>query len=490
MEAEPMTTYEPVIGLEVHAELLTRSKMFCGCPVVDSTMAEPNTTVCPICSAQPGVLPVTNRQAVEYAIMVGLALNCTINEFNQFARKSYFYPDLPKGYQISQYEFPLASHGWLDIEADGESRCIGITRAHLEEDTGKSFHASDHSLVDLNRAGVPLLEIVSEPDLRSAEEVEAYARKIRAMLVYLGVNHGDMSKGVLRFEANVSIRPAGSSEFNTRTEIKNLNSIRSLVRAVRYEVQRQIALVESGGRVVQQTMGFNETTGETVTQRIKERADDYRYFPEPDIPPLHISREWVREVEARLPELPDAKRARFVARLGLSAQDAGVLVADKAVADFYEAALEAGGDPKKVANWITGELFRLMNAAGVEIEEVKITPSALVELIGLVEAGMINQNMAKEVMSEMFASGQGPATIVEARGLAQISDAGALEAIVARVVEANPTEVASYLGGKETLLGWFVGQVMRDTKGKANAQIVGDLLRAQLEARRGEANGA
>jgi len=479
-----MTTYEPVIGLEVHAELLTRSKMFCGCPVVDNTTAPPNTAVCPICSAQPGALPVINRQAVEYAIMVGLALHCTINEFNQFARKSYFYPDLPKGYQISQYEFPLASRGWLEIQIKGQTRRIGITRAHLEEDTGKSFHAGDHSLVDLNRAGVPLLEIVSEPDLRSPEEVEAYARKIRAILVYLGVNHGDMSKGVLRFEANVSIRPTGSPEFGTRTEIKNLNSIRSLVRAVRYEIQRQIRLVESGQRVVQQTMGFNETTGQTVTQRVKERADDYRYFPEPDLPPLHISREWVREVEARLPELPDARQARFMATLGLSAQDAGVLVMDKAVADYYEAAVKEGGDPKKLANWITGELFRLMNASGVEIDTLKITPSALVELIALVDTGAITQTTAKEVLGEMFETGQRPRSMVEARGLAQISDEGALQATVVRVIEANPKEVASYLGGKETLLGWFVGQVMRETQGRANAQMVSDLLRTQLEARR------
>ncbi len=479
-----MTTYEPVIGLEVHAELLTRSKMFCGCPVVDNTTAPPNTAVCPICSAQPGALPVINRQAVEYAIMVGLALHCTINEFNQFARKSYFYPDLPKGYQISQYEFPLASRGWLEIQIKGPTRRIGITRAHLEEDTGKSFHAGDHSLVDLNRAGVPLLEIVSEPDLRSPEEVEAYARKIRAILVYLGVNHGDMSKGVLRFEANVSIRPTGSPEFGTRTEIKNLNSIRSLVRAVRYEIQRQIRLVESGQRVVQQTMGFNETTGQTVTQRVKERADDYRYFPEPDLPPLHISREWVREVEARLPELPDARQARFMATLGLSAQDAGVLVMDKAVADYYEAAVKEGGDPKKLANWITGELFRLMNASGVEIDTLKITPSALVELIALVDTGAITQTTAKEVLGEMFETGQRPRSMVEARGLAQISDEGALQATVVRVIEANPKEVASYLGGKETLLGWFVGQVMRETQGRANAQMVSDLLRTQLEARR------
>ncbi len=482
-----MTDYEPVIGLEVHAELLTHSKMFCACPVVDSTSAEPNTAVCPICSAQPGVLPVINRRAVEYAIMVGLALNCRINEFNQFARKSYFYPDLPKGYQISQYEYPLASDGWLEIEAGGAVRRIGIRRAHLEEDTGKSFHVGEHSLVDLNRAGVPLLEIVSEPDLRSADEVEAYARRIRTLLVYLGVNHGDMSKGVLRFEANVSVRPAGSDVLNTRTEIKNLNSIRSLVRGVRYEIERQIALHRSGGVVVQQTMGFNEATGQTVTQRIKEQADDYRYFPEPDLPPLHISREWVNQIAATLPELPDAKRARFIQQFGLSPRDAGVLVADKAVADFYEAALAAGGDPRTVANWVTGELFRLMNAAGGEIGDLPVTPAGLVALIQLVADRAINASTAKEVLAEMAATGRDASAIVAEKGLAQISDSSALETVVAGVIARSPAEVASYLGGKESLIGWFVGQAMRETKGQGDAKALNALFRQQLEARRGEA---
>ena len=479
-----MTEYEPVIGLEVHAELLTRSKMFCSCAVVDSTEAEPNRYVCPVCTAQPGVLPVINRQAVEYAMMVGLALNCTINEFNQFARKSYFYPDLPKGYQISQYEHPLASNGWLEIEVGDSTRRIGIRRAHLEEDTGKLFHVGDHSLVDLNRAGVPLLEIVSEPDMRSVEEVEAYARKLRAILVYLGVNHGDMSKGVLRFEANISIRPRGSEELNTRTEIKNLNSIRSLVRATRYEIQRQIEVVESGGQVIQQTMGFDEDTGRTQAQRGKEQAHDYRYFPEPDLPPLHISREWVAEIGERLPELPDARRERFIQEFGLSLQDAVVLVADKAVADYYEAALAAGGDPKIVANWVTGELFRLMNTAGLEIGGIRVAPEALVELIALVEAGKINNNTAKEVLEIMFETGRGAEEIVEERGLAQISDSSALEVLVERVIAENPQQVQKYLGGKEGLLGWFVGQVMRETKGQANAQMVNEMFRKRLEALR------
>ncbi len=479
-----MTQYEPVIGLEVHAELLTHSKMFCACPVVDSTEAPPNTAICPVCTAQPGTLPVINRQAVEYAIMVGLALNCTINPFNQFARKSYFYPDLPKGYQISQYEHPLASDGWLEVETGGEARRIGIRRAHLEEDTGKSTHMGSYSLVDLNRAGVPLLEIVSEPDMRSVEQVEAFARKVRSILVYLGANHGDMSKGVLRFEANISVRPAGSDELYTRTEIKNLNSIRSLVRASRYEIERQIAIHRAGGEVVQVTLGFNEETGETLAQRSKEHAHDYRYFPEPDLPPLHISREWVAGVAARLPELPDARRERFMRALGLSRQDAGVLVDDKAVADYYEAAVAAGGDAKAVANWVTGELFRLMNQADAPIDVVKVVPEELAGLIALVDAGTINTTTAKEVLAGMFESGQTAQAIVEARGLAQISDAGALEALVERVIASSPDEVAAYLGGKEGLLGWFVGQVMRETKGQANAGMLNELFRAKLDAMR------
>jgi len=479
-----MTQYEPVIGLEVHAEMLTRSKMFCGCPVVDLPSAEPNTATCPVCTAQPGTLPVINKQAVEFGIMMGLALNCRINEFNVFARKSYFYPDLPKGYQISQYEYPLASDGWVDIELESGVKRIGVRRAHLEEDTGKLVHVGDYSLVDLNRAGVPLLEIVSEPDLRSVEEVEAYARKLRAILVYLGINHGDMSKGVLRFEANISVRPAGSDELRTRTEVKNLNSIRSLVRATRYEIARQISLYERGERVHQQTMGFNEVTSETVTQRIKETADDYRYFPEPDLPPLQISRAWVEQVRAQLPELPDARRDRFVTQFELPLTAAAVLVADKAVADYYEAVLASGAEPRKAANWITIELFRLMNTAGVEIDAVPVSPTMLAGLLHLLDKGAINNTSAKEVLDEMFASRRTAQAIVEERGLAQISDTATLDALVERVVAGHPDEVASYLAGKEALIGWFVGQVMRETRGQANAGLVSQLVREHLEAMR------
>ncbi|GAB4441580.1 MAG: Asp-tRNA(Asn)/Glu-tRNA(Gln) amidotransferase subunit GatB [Anaerolineae bacterium] len=479
-----MTEYEAVIGLEIHAELMTKSKMFCGCAVVDTTVAAPNTHVCPVCTAMPGVLPVINRQAVDFGIMVGLALNCEIAPTNVFARKSYFYPDLPKGYQISQYEQPLAVNGWVEIEAGDATRRIGIRRAHLEEDTGKSTHMEGYSLIDLNRAGVPLLEIVTEPELHAAEEVEAFARKLRAILVYLGVNTGDMSKGVLRFEPNISVRPRGSSELRTRTEIKNLNSIRALRLATAYEIARQIRVYESGGLVVQENLGWDEAHNRTVVQRSKESAEDYRYFPEPDLPPLVIDREWVARLRAALPELPDAKRARFEA-LGLSRYDASVLVADRAVADYFEQALAAGGEPKAVANWITGELFRAMNQAGIEREaigDVKVTPEALVKLIGMVDRGVVTSNTAKAVLSILFAEGGDPEAVVRARGLDQVSDADALAQAVDDVLARHPDEVAQYLSGKDTIARWLMGQVMRQMRGKANPQMVQELLDARLEA--------
>jgi aspartyl-tRNA(Asn)/glutamyl-tRNA(Gln) amidotransferase subunit B len=487
--------YEPVIGLEVHAQIHTRSKMFCSCPVVEDTGdLPPNTCVCPVCTAMPGVLPVINRRAVEIAIMTGLALHCEAPPFTRFARKSYFYPDLPKGYQISQYTPvfpPLTVNGYLEIEpgikTEAGAKHIRINRAHLEEDTGKSYHVGGVSLVDFNRAGVPLLEIVSEPDMRSAEEVLAYATKLRSILVYLGVNSGNMEKGVMRFEANVSVRPVGSDVLNPRHEIKNLNSFRALARSIEYEVRHQIEVYESGGTITQQTMGWDETREVTVPQRGKEYADDYRYFPEPDLPILEISREWVEELRAHLPELPEAKRARFIADYGLSDYDARVLVADKAVADYYEAAVTAASStasPKTVANWITGELFRLMKEAEQEIGAVPVSPQALVELIGLVRDGTINLNMGKEVLEEMFSSGHSGRQIVEERGLVQISDAAALERIVAQVLEENPKQVGRYLDGKVQLLGWLMGQVMKATRGKANPQVVRELLQAQLEGRR------
>ena len=484
-----MTEYEPVIGLEVHAELLTNSKMFCGCAVVDSTEAPPNTVTCPVCLGMPGVLPVINAQAVEMALMVGLALHCQIPPFSQFARKNYFYPDLPKGYQISQYEYPLAVHGYIDIDLpDGSTKRVGVTRAHLEEDTGKLTHVGNgSSLVDLNRAGVPLLEIVSEPDMRSAEEAEAYARKLRSILQYLGVNHGDMSKGVLRFEANVSVRPVGSDELRTRTEIKNLNSIRSMTRAIRKEVERQIDLWESGEGVRQATLGWNEASQQIVIQRVKESPDDYRYFPEPDLPIVKISEAEAEATRARLPELPDARRARFIEQFGLSRTDAAILVAERAVADYYEAAVAAGGDPQQVANYLIGEVFRLMNADGLErdrIGTIRVTPGALADLLKLVGAGTINHNTAKKVLGIIYKDGGSPAQIVESRGLAQVTDEDALRAVVEKVLDAHPDHVADYLGGKEKIAKFLMGQVMRELRGKGQPQTVQRLLDEALAARR------
>ncbi|MCX7681553.1 MAG: Asp-tRNA(Asn)/Glu-tRNA(Gln) amidotransferase subunit GatB [Anaerolineae bacterium] len=480
--------YEAVIGLEVHAQIHTRSKMFCPCPVVEDTGdLPPNTYVCPVCAGMPGTLPVINRRAIEMAIKTGLALHCEIPPVSCFARKSYFYPDLPKGYQISQYELPLCVNGYLDIETEEGTKRIRITRAHMEEDAGKLYHMGDgSSRVDLNRAGVPLLEIVSEPDMRSVAEVIAYATRLHSYLVYLGVNSGDMEKGVMRFEANVSVRPAGSDALNPRHEIKNLNSFRALARSVAYEIESQIATLEQGGVIVQQTMGWDESRGITVPQRGKEYAHDYRYFPDPDLPPLEISRAWVEELRAGLPELPDARRARFIRDYGLSAYDAGLLVAERAVADYYESTLSqlaSAAEPKAVANWITGEVFRLMNENGCTITGAP-PPSQLAELIDLVQDGTINLNTGKRVLEEMFTTGRSARQIVEERGLAQISDTAALERIVAQVLNGHPTEVTQYLSGKVQLFGWLMGQVMRATQGKANPQLVKELLQAQLEARR------
>jgi len=487
-------TWEPVIGLEVHAELLTQSKMFCSCAVIQGyAAAQPNTHVCPVCLALPGSLPVINARAVEFVIKTGLALNCTIGEFNIFARKNYFYPDLPKGYQISQYEYPLCQRGWLEVETGDNGigmpllRRIGVTRVHLEEDTAKLTHVEGASLVDFNRAGVPLMEIVSEPDMRSVDEVKAYASKLHTLLRYLGVSSGDMEKGAMRFEANISIRPAGSSELFTRTEVKNLNSFRALVRATEYEIARQIRVVESGGQVVQETLGWDDLRGETYSQRSKEHAHDYRYFPEPDLLPLEISRDEVERIRATLSELPDAKRDRFLAQYGLSRYDANLLTIERSIADYYEACVNqqsAIRNPKSIANWMTGELFRLMNETGVSIEQVKVKPTDLVALIELVNDGKVNQNTAKLVFADMFATGEPPAAMIERKGLAQVSDADELAAIVERVLDESPKQVSEYLGGKEQLFKWLLGQVMRATQGKANPQVATEVLKAAVEKRR------
>jgi aspartyl-tRNA(Asn)/glutamyl-tRNA(Gln) amidotransferase subunit B len=477
-----MTEYEPVIGLEIHAEMMTESKMFCGCRVVDSVEASPNTAVCPVCLGMPGMLPVINRRAVEFAIRVGLALNCEIQRHNIFARKSYFYPDLPKAYQISQYELPLALNGWLDIRVgSAESRRIRIRRVHLEEDTGKLTHLeAGGSLVDYNRSGVPLLEIVSEPDIRSGEEARVFTAKIRQILRYLAVNSGDMEKGVFRVEPNISIRPLGSEHFGTRTELKNLNSFRSLADGADYEIERQAAILDAGEKVIQETRGWHDTRRVTFSQRVKEEADDYRYFAEPDLPPLEVKEAWIETARAALPELPDAKAARYKETFDLAEYESGVLTEDRLVAEWYDSAVIAGGDPKIIANWVINELFSLMRKHGQEIGEIKITPDGLVELSSLVEKETINNNTAKEVLAEMFSTGQSAAHIVQTKGLVQISDEAELEKIVAQVLRENGDQVAAYLSGKDKLRGWFVGQVMRVTRGQANPALVNKLLSQQL----------
>jgi len=482
--------YQPVIGLEVHAVLETRSKMFCDCPVVDSTHEEPNVAVCPVCAGMPGMLPVINCAAVEYALRVALALNCQINHTSIFARKSYFYPDLPKGFQISQYEQPLARNGWLIVEtSEGEQR-VGIRRVHMEEDTGKLTHVKKdgkrYSLVDLNRAGVPLLEIVTEPELHSVEAVRNCAYALRSILRYVGVNSGNLEKGLLRVEPNISIRPSGNTEFATRVEIKNLNSFRSLERAVNYELTRQEIIAEKGGAVAQQTLGWDDTRGTTQAQRTKEVAEDYRYFPEPDLPPLVVEEAWVSKIRAALPELPDAKQHRFIQDYDLSAYDAGVLVAERAVAEFYEGVVLSvkNADAKLVANWVSGPLFSLINDAGVDIESLLFGPEEMAALVDMLANGDLNPAAARTVLAELFAKGGKAARIVKTKGLKQVTDSKQLQGWVSAVIEENPNQVADYLSGKEAVLNWIFGQVMAAAKGKANPAAVKEELLKQIAERR------
>ncbi|HSJ53631.1 MAG TPA: Asp-tRNA(Asn)/Glu-tRNA(Gln) amidotransferase subunit GatB [Anaerolineae bacterium] len=480
-----MTEYEAVVGMEVHAQLSTRSKMFCGCSA-EAFGAPPNSNVCPTCLGLPGALPVANRRAVEQTILVGLALHCRIASDAVFARKNYFYPDLPKGYQVSMYELPLCLEGWLEIEDEaGTPRRIRIRRVHLEEDTAKLFHAGDHSLVDLNRAGLPLIEIVTEPDIRTPEEARQYLTRLRSILRSLGVSTADMEKGAMRCEANVSLRPAGSETLGTKVEVKNLNSFRAVKQALDYEIARQGRRLAAGEAVRQVTMGWDEARGRTVEQRAKEESEDYRYFPEPDLPPLHVSPEWLAEVAARLPELPDERRRRFVAEYGLSETDAALLAQDREVADYFEAAANAARErripARSVGNWIGGELFRLLNEAGTGVGQVRVTPEALAELVALVEGGQVTANSGKAALAAMFATGQGAAAVVQEQGLAQVSDEEALARVVDEVLLRHADEVAGYRAGKETLLQWFVGQVMRATRGKANPQVVVALLEQKLK---------
>lgn len=482
--------YEAVIGLEVHAQIHTRAKMYCACPVVaDTGDVPPNTQVCPVCLALPGTLPVVNRRAVELGIMTGLALGCTINPVNVFARKSYFYPDLPKGYQISQYELPLAINGALEIEMESGTRRIGITRAHLEEDTAKLYHQDDGSaLVDFNRAGVPLIEIVSEPDMRTVEEVQAYATTLRDVLIYLGINAGDMEKGEMRFEANVSIRPKGATTLGTRTEIKNLNSFRALASSVAYEIERQKVVLAKGGTVIQQTLGWDEVAGRTYPQRSKEHAHDYRYFPEPDIPPLEIAPAWIETLRARVPELPQAKKRRLMAEYGIRPYDAALLVSDRRVADYFETAAgiaRAQDVPAQdVANWVGGELFRILNATTTPIDACKTTPERLAALLALVQQGTVSVTAAKTALGAMCETGEAPEDVVRRLGLTQISDADALTALIESVLDAHPAQVQQYLDGKTNILGWLVGQVMQASKGKANPQDTRSMLQQALAHKR------
>ncbi len=472
--------FEPVIGLEVHAELQTKSKMFCSCEVLDSTLAAPNTAVCPVCSGMPGTLPVVNQMAVEIALRVALALECTVQHTSIFARKNYFYPDLPKGYQISQYEHPLAVNGKLAIRTSEGEQVIRIRRVHLEEDTGKLTHVerdgSSYSLVDLNRAGVPLLEIVSEPDLHSAEAAHAYGEALRAVLRYLGANSGDMEKGVIRFEANVSVRPKGTTEFGTRTEVKNLNSFRAMDRSIAYEIERQSRILSEGGVVDQETLGWSEARGVTYSQRSKEDAHDYRYFPEPDLPPLVVEKEWVERVSKGLPELPHAKYLRFMNEYGLNGYNAWRLTQDQDVAGYFEKAA-VSAPAQNTANWMLGDLFSLMNQTDTTLRQLKVRPEALAQLVNLVSDGQINQQSGKEVLAEMFSSGKNPGEIVEARGLKQVSDESFISDLVRQALSENPKEVASYRAGKVGIANFLFGQVMKKAAGKANPQVV----RAELE---------
>ncbi|OPX89677.1 MAG: Aspartyl/glutamyl-tRNA(Asn/Gln) amidotransferase subunit B [Pelotomaculum sp. PtaB.Bin104] len=478
-----MTQYETVIGLEVHAELKTRSKIFCHSTTEFG--GEPNTHVCPVCLGLPGVLPVVNKTVVEYAIRAALALNCRIANFSKFDRKNYYYPDMPKNYQISQYDLPIAEHGHLNIEINGETRKIGITRLHMEEDTGKLVHQGNiittpFSLVDYNRAGVPLIEIVSEPDMRSPEEAYEYLNKLKAIILYTGVSDCKMEEGSLRCDANVSVRPAGSTGFGTKTEIKNMNSFKALQKALTYEVERQIEVLEEGGRIVQETRTWDEGKGITLSMRSKEYAHDYRYLPDPDLVPMVIDREWVEEIKRSLPELPDERQERYVREYGLPAYDAMVLTNTRELADYFEDCVRAYPNPKTVSNWVMGDLSRLLNAGGVDINNCPIKPGQLSELLQLIEKGTISGKIAKAVFEEMFATGKAAEAIVKEKGLVQISDEGAITAIVEEVIANNPKSVEDFRAGKDRALGFLVGQVMKASKGKANPELVNRLLKERL----------
>jgi aspartyl-tRNA(Asn)/glutamyl-tRNA(Gln) amidotransferase subunit B len=471
--------FQPVIGLEVHAQLLTQSKIFCGCSTAFG--APPNHHTCPVCLGMPGVLPVLNEKVVELAVRVGLALGCQVRPVSLFARKNYFYPDLPKGYQISQYDQPICEGGKLEVQTAGGERSVRIRRAHLEEDAGKSVHdAGGESLVDLNRAGVPLLEIVSEPDLRSSEEAAEYLRTLRDVLVYLGVNDGNLEEGSFRCDANVSVMRKGASEFGTRAELKNINSFRFVQKAIDYEIERQVELIEGGGKVVQETRLYDPQRGETRSMRGKEEAHDYRYFPEPDLPPVRVGAALVDRVRASLPELPRARVQRLQQQHGLSAADARTLCGDRALADFYEAAVPGVKDPKKLANWMVGDLLRLLNESGPKLAELRFAPAQLAALVAAVEQGTISGAAGKDVLGEMFRTGKEPQAIIAEKGLAQVSDTGAMEQVLDEILAKNAGEVEKYKAGKKQVLGFLMGQAMKAMKGKGNPQLLNELLRKKL----------
>ncbi|ABB14382.1 Asp-tRNA(Asn)/Glu-tRNA(Gln) amidotransferase subunit GatB [Carboxydothermus hydrogenoformans] len=478
-----MREYEAVIGLEVHVELKTNTKIFCNCSTEFG--GDPNSHVCPVCLGLPGVLPVLNKKVVDYAIKAALALNCEVAEYCKFDRKNYYYPDLPKNYQISQYDLPLAKNGYLEIEVDGQVKRIGITRIHMEEDAGKLVHQGNlavtpYSLVDYNRTGVPLIEIVSAPDIRTPEEARLYLEKLKAIIQYTGISDCRMEEGSLRCDANVSVRPKGQKEFGTKTEIKNMNSFKALQKALEYEIARQIEILEEGGRIIQETRMWDESRQVTLSMRSKEEAHDYRYFPEPDLPPVVIDREWLEEIRATLPELPDARKKRFVEQYGLTPYDAHVLTLTRELADYYEEAAKGYSNPKAVANWVINELLRLLNAAGKEITECPIKPEQITKMLELLDKGTISGKIAKTVFEEMFSSGKDPEVIVKEKGLVQITDLGELEAVVDKVIAANPKAVEDYKNGKEKALGFLVGQIMKETRGRANPEAVNQLLRDKL----------
>jgi len=478
-----LTKYEPVIGLEVHVQLGTKTKIFCSCPVEFG--APPNTNVCPVCLGLPGALPVISRRSVELAISAGLALHCTINPFSRFARKNYFYPDLPKGYQISQYDQPLAEHGFLDIVTEAAAKRIGVTRVHMEDDAGKSIHdgfkdSDAYTYVDLNRSGTPLIEIVSEPDMRSADEAYAYLTEMKQLLQFIGVSDCDMEKGQLRCDANVSVRSKGAPKFGTKVEIKNLNSFRYVKMAIEYEIERQAEIVESGGAIVQESRLYSVDAGRTVSMRSKEQAHDYRYFPEPDLVPLRVSDRWLHEVRSKLPELPAERRERFIREYGLREYDAQVLTLNRETADYFEAAAQVSGDGPATANWVAGDLMGLLKAANKDIPASPVPAAHLGELVALIGKGELSGKLAKEILPKMFDTGETPSIIMEREGLRQISDAGALEKIADEVLAANAKQVEQYKSGKTTVLGFLVGQVMKASRGQANPAAVNSLLKAKL----------